>query len=71
MERHTPYARGPHGPITQTDGRFWAVHCVLVGFMVAPGVWLLRREQSQRSTTSHRRPGARHLLSGIRLKEPC
>jgi hypothetical protein len=58
MERHTPCARGPHGPIAQTDGRFWAVGYLFVGFMVAAGFGLLHREQLQvrrRSVDARRR----------------
>src|SRR5215469_13537452 len=36
MERHTPCARSLHGPITQTDGRFWAVHYALMRAGIGP-----------------------------------
>jgi len=66
MERHTPCARSLPGPITQTDGRFRAVHSVFVGFMVASSVWLPHREHLK-ATADCGRAGSR---SGIRLKEP-
>jgi hypothetical protein len=61
MKRHTPCARGPHGRITQTDGRFWAVHPLFVAFVVPAGVWLPPREHPRtrpRSVDARRRAAA-------------
>src|SRR5215470_7611107 len=69
MERHTPYARGPYGPSTQTDGRFWTRAVRVRGLHDRSGSLAPAPRPIAALDDEPPQTRARHLMNGMRLKE--